>query len=73
MIFKLFVVPLRLCYPITLQNHCREGYIISREVIMEWKHISTLYQIYVPFKENVGECIDGGKYLNKTYMEALTI
>ena len=44
-----------------------------REVIMGCKHISILYRIYVPSKERVGECIDGSKYLKKTYMEALTM
>ena len=43
------------------------------EVIMGWKYISTLNQIYVRSKERVGECIDGSKYSKKTYVEALTI
>ena len=43
-----------------------------RGVIMGWKHISTLYQIYVPSKESVGECIDGRRDSKKTYAGALT-
>ena len=43
-----------------------------REVIMGWKHISTLQQISVPLKEHVGECIDGIKNSKKLYVESLT-
>ena len=43
-----------------------------REVLMGWKRIITLYQISLPSKEHVGECIDGSKYPKKTYVEALT-
>ena len=42
------------------------------EVIMGWKHISKLHQIYVPSKECVGECIDGIKYPKILYVESLT-
>ena len=66
----MFIVPLRLCYPINLQNHCREGYFIClEEFIMGWKHIGTLHQISVPAKESVGECINGRKYPKKMYVE----
>ena len=43
-----------------------------REVIMGWKHISTLKQISVPLKDCVGECIDGRFFSKKTYLEAIT-
>ena len=39
---------------------------------MGWKHIITLYQIYVPSKECVVDCINGSTYAKKTYVEALT-
>ena len=42
------------------------------EVIMGWKHISTLQKISFPSEERVGECISGGKDSKKTYVEALT-
>ena len=45
---------------------------IFKEVVMGWKHISILHQIYFPSKERVGECIDGSKDSKKTYVEALT-
>ena len=43
-----------------------------REVIMGWKHISTLHQMSSPLKKRVEECIDGSKDPKKTYVEALT-
>ena len=43
-----------------------------REVIMGWKHISTLQQISVPSKERVGKCINGSKDPKMTYVESLT-
>ena len=45
---------------------------MCREVIMGWKYIGALNQIYAPSKERVEECIDWSKYSKNTYVEALT-
>ena len=42
------------------------------EVLMGWKHISTLHQISIPLKERAVDCIDAIKYSKRTYAEALT-
>ena len=44
---------------------------IFRGVIMVWKHIITLHQMSVPYKERVKYCIDGSKDSKMTYVEEL--
>ena len=42
-----------------------------RDFIMGSKNISTLHQIYAPWKEHVGEFIGGSKDSKNIYMESL--